>query len=580
MIRDPGPVRGKPGRTGPLAALFRAELQNAWGRVTAATRAERMRGYLFVLLVAAFFVSAEYLSWRLFHAFVVVGDVTVSFIALLLAMRLLGLLFLIVLSLLFFGSLIAAIDALYFDDDIDFLAARPFGRPVLLAHKLASVYATSAWVVFLIVTPVMTGYGRALGLGFAHLPLSLFSLFVFTVAPPALAATTVIVLMRFLPVDRARESVLGVGALLSFGVVYLYRLLSPRNIARPDLLVADATRFVREFTVPLGDWLPSQVMAQALVSAAPLHYAAWARGTAVLLAYALVAVGVYFLVGSLAYATDRPVSGSAARPGPLERVLRLDRWARAAARFAPAGRRGLVFKELMTNIRDPMQISHIILMLGIVALHFANLSEIPYELHPSARVLVAFLNLGLVGFLVAGVAVRFVYPSLSLEGRPFWVVETAPLPVAAVVRIKFLAAWLPLTAAALGIVLASNHIVGVGWALSVIWGLATIAMTTAITAVGLMLSIKMPVFDKRNVFEISSSPGGIIFMLVSLLYVGITIAALVPATWDAAFGGAIATGRGLAALAVIGGTAAVLTEYSRRLAEEGLRDFTEIRYGD
>lgn len=569
------------GLSSPLAALAlaRAELRSGWNRIRSAGRAERLRGRLFLALVVAFFVSAEYLSWRLFHAFVTVGDVTMSFIALLLAMRLLGMLFLIVLALLFFGSLIAAIDALYFDDDIDFLASRPFGRPVLLAKKLASVYLTSAWIVFLIVTPVMTGYGRALGLGFAHLPLSLLSLFVFSVGPPALAASVVILLMRVLPVDRARESVLAVGAALSFGVVYLYRLLSPRNLSRPDLLVADATRFIREFTLPLGEWMPSQRMAQALVAAAPRNVGDWAIETAWLAGFSAICVAVYFLVGRLAYATDRPVSGNAARPGILERVLGLAALSRRLARLAPPGRRGLVYKELVTNVRDPMQISHLVLMAGIVALHFANLSEIPYDLHPAARVLVAFLNLGLVGFLVAGVAVRFVYPSLSLEGRPFWLVESGPVPVRAVVRLKFLAAWIPLTTCALAIVVVSNMLVGIGAALTLVWSAATVALTTGITAAGLALSIRMPVFDKRNVFEISSSPGGIIFMLISLLFVGVSIAALVPATWDAAFEGAVRPLPAVAALAVIGGASLWMTEASRRWAEEGLRNFTEARYG-
>lgn len=561
-------------------ALMVAGARSAWNRATSASKAERLRGFIFAGLLGAFFLSAEYLSWRLFHAFVVVGDVTISFIAILLALRLLGLLFLIVLSLLFFGSLIAAIDALYFDEDIDFLASRPFGRSVLLARKLVSVYLTSAWIVFLIVTPVMTGYGRALGLGFAHLPLSLVSLFLFSVAPPALAASVVIALMRFLPVDRARESVLAVGAALSFGVVYLYRLLSPRNLARPELLVADATRFVREFTLPLADAIPSQRMAKALVAAVPLRYGEWAVETGLLAAMALGAVAIYFAVGRLAYATDRPVSGSAARPGPLERGLALAPAARLLSRLAPPGRRALVFKELMTNVRDPMQISHLVLMIGIVALHFANLSEIPYDLHPAARILVAFLNLGLVGFLVAGVAVRFVYPSLSLEGRPFWLVETAPIPVASIVRIKFLAAWIPLTACALGIVLVSNTIVGVGAGLTWTWGAATVAITTAITALGLALSVKMPVFEKRNVFEISSSPGGIIFMIASLLFVGVSIMVLVPATWDAAFAGEVRAGRAFAALAVIAGVALAVTEWSRRAAEDGIRNFTEVRYGE
>lgn len=543
-----------------------------------ASRAEKWRGVTFLLLLLAFFVSAEFLSYRLFKSFLYVGDVTFQFLALLLTIRLLGLLFLIVMALLFFGAMIASIDALYFDDDIDFLASHPIRRSSILIKKFISIYSTSAWVVFLIVTPVMVAYGRAIGGSFTHLPLSLFALFIFTLAPVALAAAAVILLMRMMPIDRAREAVLAFGALLSFGIVYLYRLLSPAQLFRVDKLVADAQGFIRDFTLPGFDSLPSNIMAKSLIASASLKFEPYAMELSALLGITIVSLAIYLGVGALFFETDRPVSGSAARPGAFERVMRLAALSRRISLLAPSGSRGLLYKEIMTNLRDPMQISHLVLMIAIVVLHFANLREIPFGIHPGARVLIAFLNLGLVGFLMAGVAVRFIYPSISLEGHPFWLIESAPISKNRFLTLKFFAGWIPLTAVSLAVVVVSNAIIGVGAALMFLWVVATLALGTVITAFGIAIGVTMPVFNKKNVFEISSSPGGIIFMLVSLLYVGSTVAVLVSPTYAAAFeGGALST-RALAAITVICASATLLTAVAWRIAANGIENFEERKY--
>ena len=53
-------------------------------------------------------------------------------------------------------------------------------------------------------------------------------------------------------------------------------------------------------------------------------------------------------------------------------------------------------------------------------------------------VLIGFLNIGVVGLLWATFTTRFVYPLLSLEGRRFWVLGTAPLPRRTILWSKFL----------------------------------------------------------------------------------------------------------------------------------------------
>lgn len=539
-----------------------------------------MRGLLFVGLIALFFISAEYLSFRIFTAFSSVGGITLEFIAMALTMRSLSLFFLIIMALLFFGTMIAAIDALYFDSDIDFLASKPISKNTVLLKKFIQIYLTSAWIVFIVVPPVMLGYSRAYGLGYSHLPLSILALFLFTIPAVSFASSLVIFIVRFMTVDRARESVIGVGVVISFAIVYLYRLLSPTNLFAPQRLLTDATEYIQELTLPLSEELPSSMMTKALLSASAMKLDRYFISLGQLLIYSSIAFTVFLLAGYFLFETDRPVSGNASSRGLIERMVRFDSFAKYISRLFPQRMSGLVYKEIVENLRDPMQLSHLILMAAIVALHLANLSELPFEIHSSSKVLVAFLNLGLVGFLIAAVSVRFVFPAPSLEGTSFWRIASSPVDSKNYVILKFFVAAAPLTIFSLLIIAASNSFIGVGMDLSLAWCIASISMTTAISAMGIGIGFSMPSFHKQNVFEISSSPGGIVFLIMSLLYAGGTILILVLPTYDAAFGNtSYLSLKGITALLIVILSSLAITSASLKTARMEFERFTEKIYG-
>jgi len=563
-----------------LSSLLKAELKNWFSFIRHSNFEDKLRGLLFVGLIALFFISAEYLSFRIFTAFSSVGGITLEFIAMALTMRSLSLFFLIIMALLFFGTMIAAIDALYFDSDIDFLASKPISKNTVLLKKFIQIYLTSAWIVFIVVPPVMLGYSRAYGLGYSHLPLSILALFLFTIPAVSFASSLVIFIVRFMTVDRARESVIGVGVVISFAIVYLYRLLSPTNLFAPQRLLTDATEYIQELTLPLSEELPSSMMTKALLSASAMKPDRYFISLGQLLIYSSIAFAVFLLAGYFLFETDRPVSGNASSRGLIERMVRFDSFAKYISRLFPQRMSGLVYKEIVENLRDPMQLSHLILMAAIVALHLANLSELPFEIHSSSKVLVAFLNLGLVGFLIAAVSVRFVFPAPSLEGTSFWRIASSPVDSKNYVILKFFVAAAPLTIFSLLIIAASNSFIGVGMDLSLAWCIASISMTTAISAMGIGIGFSMPSFHKQNVFEISSSPGGIVFLIMSLLYAGGTILILVLPTYDAAFGNtSYLSLKGITALLIVILSSLAITSASLKTARMEFERFTEKIYG-
>jgi ABC-2 type transport system permease protein len=105
-------------------------------------------------------------------------------------------------------------------------------------------------------------------------------------------------------------------------------------------------------------------------------------------------------------------------------------------------------KDATIFFRDASQWSQLLLLLALVVVYVYNFSALPIDdgspLAGTLREIVAFANLGLAAFVTASVAVRFVFPAISLEGRSWWALRTAPIPLTSIWWGKFWIGFLPL----------------------------------------------------------------------------------------------------------------------------------------
>ena len=123
---------------------------------------------------------------------------------------------------------------------------------------------------------------------------------------------------------------------------------------------------------------------------------------------------------------------------------------RRTALLSPLGilRRELVLKELRLFFRDTTQWSQLILLAVLVVVYVFNIKYLPLRGEGITFFLVnviPFLNLVLAGFVLASIAARFIFPSVSLEGRTLWLLRSSPMPVRDLLWAKF---WVGTTAAA------------------------------------------------------------------------------------------------------------------------------------
>ena len=439
----------------------------------------------------------------------------------LLAAKVLGVILLAFLSILLLSNIITALSTFFLARDLDLLVAAPIGCFRFYLAKLSETVVHSSWMVALLALPILTAYGIVYR-GGALFPLLAVAAFVpFLVLPAVVGTVFTVLLVNVFPARRTRE-LLGLVALGGVAIlVVLFRLIRPEELARPEGF-RNFVDYLAVLRTPTGPWLPSEWTA-AMIMNWLLHIAdpwpptrLWTGAGLALVAGAWVHRELFLDGFSKAQeGAERRVR----RPlrGPLERLLR----------WLPPQKREFILKDLRLFFRDNTQWSQLILLGVLLMIYIFNIKTLP--IHSGERIpfglvtIIAFLNLGLSGFVLAAVAARFIFPSISLEGRQMWLLRSSPLDLNALLWSKYWIGTGPLLILALAITILTNWLLHVSPFMMAV-GLGTVVpFTLAVGAMALSFGVLYPQFSTENAAQIPTSFGGIVYMMSSLSVLAIII---------------------------------------------------------
>ncbi len=442
-----------------------------------------------------------------------------------LAAKLLGLILLGFLSILVISNVISALSSFFLARDLELIAAAPLDGVRVYLSRLAESAVHSSWMVALVLVPILAAYGRSYHGGAAYVAVCAAVLAAFFLIPAVLGAAVTLVLVNVFPARRARDLLALLGLFGAAAAVLLVRLVRPEQLARPEGF-RNLVDFIAAMQTPRSVWLPSQWAADAIL--APLGVGAAAGDLFPLLLLASTAAAVLVLGAWLHQRLylegfSRAQEGAVLRQRAGGRGPRLERM---LIGLGPSAR-SLVAKDIRTFFRDTTQWSQLILLAVLVAIYVYNVRVLPLRTGVAVGFLlvnlVSFLNLGLVGFVLAAIAARFLFPAVSLEGRTLWLLRSSPLELRTLLWTKFWVGVTPLLVLALALTAATNAILGVG-AFMMILSLATVAlMTFAIASLALGFGALFPRLESDNAAEISTGFGGLLFMMVATGYLAMVV---------------------------------------------------------
>jgi len=209
----------------------------------------------------------------------------------------------------------------------------------------------------------------------------------------------------------------------------------------------------------------------------------------------------------------------------------------------PSSSRALVLKDLRVFVRDPAQWSQAALLLGVGVLYAINLDMLQdgFKRIPELRdVLLMAFHVGTCCFVASGLAARFSFPQVALEGEAFWMLQQSPVDNAAMLRAKaranaLLVVGFPTLLASLGAVL-----LPLPWHLKVISAVGVASTSWQVVRMGVGMGAVGPRFDAATVMEATMGAAAVSTMMWGMVVAmtttgGILLAMLLasfsPAAW-------------------------------------------------
>jgi ABC-2 type transport system permease protein len=301
-------------------------------------------------------------------------------------------------------------------------------------------------------------------------------------------------------------------------------MIRPEQLMRAESL-PDVTGFFATLQSPVTPLLPS-------FWAGELLFASLKGGWDVLHASALWTTALACCVGLRAADERWHFSGySRSQEAPKARFTRF-RSLEVIARWLPLSpvRRQLLVKDLKIFLRDVSQWSQLLLLLALVLIYLYNFSvldlgRVPY-MSGFIKNVYGFVNLGMAGFVLATIAVRFVFPMVSAEGPAFWLVRKSPVTMRDFLWSKFWIGLFPVLLLTEALTIAANELLGIDPFLKYVAAIAIVLLSFALVGLATGLGARYPRFTADNPSQVAGSYGGVAFMILAVLLIIVTIVLL------------------------------------------------------
>ncbi|HTM68086.1 MAG TPA: hypothetical protein VL426_02200 [Candidatus Binatia bacterium] len=502
----------------PVAALFSMRLQVARTALRRSGWAQRAVAACFFAIGALLIAGAYAFFLRAFR-FVLADELAGPLIL----RYILEVAFALVYFLGVSSFVVSSYSLIYKAEDLRLLVPMPIGQGALFLHRFAAATALSSWPVIVIAAPALAALGAALDAS--------WDFAVFGVALAALFALAIAVtggLLSFLLASLLKPVPVGVRKTLEavafFGLgAALVRMIVPRavfgmfDVASAAKAAETGAELRRMFL-----WLPSHPFAAA--AAPSLPYGGDASVASMLgFAAAVVAAGLVLLVAAAEtgylrlwqrYGETGFIAGPADRPSraPLPPFPRLFR----------AGHSFLFEKDLLTFARDGEAVSRagfMLLLLGMYLLLIRAISLAQaFQKSDLAALPVAFA-FAAIGYFTLTLALRYVFPSISLEGRGAWLVWSSPIHAHEIFSWKFFF-WAASLSAAMG---AAAALVIALFAfplpLAALFAAACVASAVTLSMLALGIGAFAPDFRAKDPDMIATSPAGLAATAVGAAYI-------------------------------------------------------------
>jgi len=430
--------------------------------------------------------------------------------------------------LLVLSNTVAATGNIYSSEMMNLILQAPVGTFKLYLTKYLETFFETAFMFFVLTTPAAVAYVIQLNLSWYFLPVSFVVSILFLLIPVGIGIAAATLVARLIAVIWRRGGIILLGIIITFiGSSYqlahrLERVQQEKGGQKALAQMMGLYSNNRPLSLP-SNWA-ADIVGSFLSGNKEGNYERW-----ILL---FSAVGLSFSIGYFIFAAlflrvrssahTLFVSEGVSKPRDLMRNV-FDRFVSLFP--VDAQIRAIIVKDLSGMVRDRAQALQLLLYLGLGALYVTvhSFMTTAMNLTSTAREvwvgLLASTNVLLVGLMTTTLLTRLVYPSVSLEGRAFWIMQVTPISVRKVIRAK-LYCWMPFTALLCGsLMLVGSYAIDLSTGTSLLVFLIGICISSATTGLSVGLGSKYANFDWDSPSQLTVGLGTLALLLLSILTV-------------------------------------------------------------
>ena len=437
--------------------------------------------------------------------------------------------FLALTVMLIFSSAIIMYGNLFKTEEVRFLLTTPARPERIVIHKFHEAVFFSCWGFVLLGSPMLIAYGdTALSPWYYYVLLIPFML-AFVLIPAALGAIACLLVVRLLPAVRLHALVILAGLVIAAGLYFGWHILAYQNRDLMTLTwftdVLTRLEYSEQRLLPSW-WLSTGLLEAAHPSSSLTDRPAWLESIyflAVLASNALLLQLIMAIVANRCLRVSYSELQGITRSKRNSHVSWIDRGVSLVCLPLPATLRMFVIKDLRLFRRDPMQWSQFAIFTSLLLLYFFNVRRFDYAGTLEQWVtVISFLNVAVVGLILSTFTTRFIFPMISLEGRRFWVLGTAPIKRDLVLWGKFWFACVGAIPPCSLLVLASDISLKIATRtpiVAVIHQLTCWMLCVGLAAMAVGFGARLPNLREPSPSKIAAGFGGTLNLVLSALYI-------------------------------------------------------------
>ncbi|MCW8805701.1 MAG: hypothetical protein OQK56_04510 [Ignavibacteriaceae bacterium] len=421
------------------------------------------------------------------------------------------------------GNIVVSYSTFFKTREVGFLLTKPISFTKIFLIKFLDNFFYSSSTLLLMVTAALAGYTSYFGLPWTFIPFaSVVLILPFMFIAGTLGAITLLIIMRFAASFGVKKVLVTIASVYATATIMFYMFSSPiQLVANVFEYFPNINNYFGFLENPAIKFLPNHWVADALywISSGKFIAAGWSI-------YLLIVVSILFIIFALLLAKNWFyktwlvfLNLSNELSIKKKRNVKVASFFEKKSSLTP-GREALLKRELLLFFREPSQWTHFLVMAFLITIFILSISNVDVIVMNAYNIYlktIVYLIIYLFNvFLIASMALRFIFPLVSLEGEAIWKIRSAPLNYKKMMLTRLFMYFSVIFVMGQLLNFVSNYQFSI--ILTAISQLNTAFVTVTLVSLNFGMGASYANYKEKNPIRVASSQGASLTFLFTIIY--------------------------------------------------------------